>query len=326
AARDLRYEWFEQLCSEHGYNKIAIAHNAGDANETFFINLMRSTGVEGLEGIKPRNGKIVRPLLFATRAQIESHAHQNNIEYRTDSSNLSSYYLRNWIRLEMLPKICDKQPNFSATMMSNMEHISNHNSLFSRVLQRLKSEVMIGDNVYSLSKIKLYESDSVQFLYELLKPMGFSHQNCKSIIDVTSSGRIFMSRTHRALVDRDTLIVEESGNIIDSLGTLTVECVTNCDFSALTPNKILVDGDKIVGDLSLRLYKSGDVISPLGMRGRKKVSDLLIDAKATRFEKERQKIVEDNKEIVWVVGRRASERYKVTPQTKNILLITYHTT
>ncbi|MEG1935684.1 MAG: tRNA lysidine(34) synthetase TilS, partial [Rikenellaceae bacterium] len=124
AARDLRYAWFEKLCKENSYTKIAIAHNANDSIETFFINLMRGTGVNGLGGIVGVNDKVVRPLLFAFRKEIEEYAEISNIKYRTDSSNLHDHYLRNWIRLDLLPKIVDRQSTFLPIMLSNIDHIT----------------------------------------------------------------------------------------------------------------------------------------------------------------------------------------------------------
>lgn len=335
AARELRYNWFEKLCDDEGYNKIAIAHNADDTTETFFINLMRGTGVNGLSGISITNQKIVRPLLFAFRYEIELYAEQHNLSYRTDSSNLSSHYLRNWIRLELMPKITDRQPTFPSIMQSNISHITSHNSLVRELVANVAKEI-IKDNIIDLTKVKLYGANSSELLYELIKEWGFSATDAAAILKSDQSGKLFISHSHKALLDREQLIIQ---NITTkpACHTITIfsapliipevisveELGTDCDYKNAPANIAYLDGDKLQFPLILRRWVDGDKFSPLGVKGDKKVSDFLIDSKSSIFEKEQQLVVESNAQITWLVGKRISEKFKITSTTKKVVKISY---
>ncbi|MEG1635019.1 MAG: tRNA lysidine(34) synthetase TilS [Rikenellaceae bacterium] len=334
AARDLRYAWFEKLCKENSYTKIAIAHNANDSIETFFINLMRGTGVNGLGGIVGVNDKVVRPLLFAFRKEIEEYAEISNIKYRTDSSNLHDHYLRNWIRLDLLPKIVDRQSTFLPIMLSNIDHITSHNSLVKQLIAKVASEVVDG-NVIDIARIKTYGADSIELLYELIKQWGFAAKDAASIMRSNQSGKIFFSENYEALLDREKLIIRkitiEENNlpiVIDSPqtieGVVSVEiCGYESDYKNAPKDVAYLDGDSATFPLTLRRWRDGDKFSPLGVNGEKKVSDFLIDIKSTMFEKEHQMVVESRYLVAWLVGKRISEKFKITPTTKKIIKISY---
>ncbi|MFI3322793.1 MAG: tRNA lysidine(34) synthetase TilS [Rikenellaceae bacterium] len=327
AARTLRYDWFSELAEKFGYTKIAVAHNADDTIETFFINLIRSAGVNGLTGVANRNGIVVRPLIFASRADILKYAEQKGLTYRTDSSNLSTHYLRNWIRLELLPQISERSDNFSSTMVRNMRHIASHNALFNRLMKDVKKTVLtVNDSglvEVNLLKIKEYEEQSHELLYEIIKEYGFTSRNVKSILKVEGSGRLFLAQNHRALVDRDRLIIEKySVESSENFGELKIEeiCdkeaieqIENLDFRQIPKNIAYISGEKIEkADLiKLRKWQEGDKFTPIGMKGTKKISDFLTDLKLSIYQKERQMVVECENEIVWVVTLRVSERFKI---------------
>lgn len=335
AARDLRYNWFDELCKEYGYTKIAIAHNADDSIETFFINLMRGTGVSGLSGINNMNDKVVRPLLFAFRENIEQYASENGITYRTDSSNLSSHYLRNWIRLELMPKINERQSTFPNIMLSNITHITSHNSLMKQLVGDIAKRV-ISDNTIDLSEVRKYGSNSCELLYELIKEWGFSAADAAAILKSTQSGKVYLSHSHEALLDRESLIIRkiaaEPKDCTITIYSLPIEipniisieqCSNVCNYKDAPNTTAYLDADKLKFPLTLRLWREGDKFAPLGVKGEKKVSDFLIDTKSSMFEKEQQMVIESDSQIVWLVGKRISEKFKITTTTKKIIKISY---
>ncbi len=342
AARQLRYQWFEEIMAEHKYNKLAIAHNADDSVETFFINLMRGTGVKGLHGIQRVRESIIRPLLSSYRKEIEEYAGDNSLVYRTDKSNLKSTYLRNWIRLELLPKVEERQADFKQTMVENIDRISASSSLLSRLVDDVKKRAF--KEYYSEYRIDLtiiysYDDCSSQLLYEIIDMFGFSAHQSSDILKHRHSGRLFYSNSHIALMDRDNLIIRERDGesikdvdfvmtSIDSdsgdLFTLELLPISECSDYRSAPNNIAyLDGGKAQFPLNIRGVKPGDKFSPLGVKGVKKVSDFLIDIKCTRFEKQQQIVVESGGDIAWLVGRRVSDKFKIDVKTEYVLKITY---
>lgn len=330
AARRLRYDWFEELCLEYGYSKIAIAHHADDSIETVFINMVRGTGLRGMTGISSQNGRIIRPLLFAHRDDITRYTADAGITYRDDSSNDSIKYLRNRLRHEILPLLNSSSNSFTDTMSCNIERMEQAQRFVDTQVARIKSEVMEQGR---LDLLKLRAVGDMKFLlFEILYPYGFPSEMIESIreaIERGHSGKRFFTSWHTLLLDRDALLLSERRATHFEQCELAaddprVEWLTIYDFDTLhTPSNVaLLSADELNFPLQLRRWRDGDWFIPLGMRGQKKVSDFLIDAKVSLTDKETQGVLMSNGQIIWLVGRRIDERYKVRESTKKVVRIT----
>ena len=343
AARRLRYAWFDELCAEQGYTHIAIAHQADDSAETFFINLLRGTGLRGLTGIHVINGKVVRPLLFATRKDIIEYALNHKIPYREDSSNASTKYIRNKIRLGIIPRIREISPQFVATMTSTVERLTEAQCFIDRGMDVIRRESIRreGDNdVIDLSR--LAPGMPMKFvLFELLRSYGFHGEVIDKLYlayERNATGRRFYSRDRVVYLDRGHLVVtpipEDDECAVEVQpdcrrqyvggGVILFEHLTIDDIDRLQQpdNVALIDEDKLQYPLVLRRWKEGDSFQPFGMDGHKKVSDYLIDAKVSLPDKGRQFVLLSGDQIVWLVGRRVDERFRVDASTENVLRLT----
>ncbi|WP_296007811.1 tRNA lysidine(34) synthetase TilS [uncultured Alistipes sp.] len=344
AARRLRYAWFEELCREQGYTAVAVAHHADDSIETFFINLLRGTGLRGLTGISTQVGRIVRPLLFASRKEILEYAVANKIPFREDSSNRSTKYLRNKIRLGLIPRIREISPKFTALMQRNIGRLTEAQQFIDHGIERIRREAVTtceGTEIIHLERIDpAFPRGFV--IYELLgSAYGFKGDVIDALchaLDQQATGRRFYSREHVAYVDRGTIAVAPIPD--DDACCTTVEygaARSYCGNSVLyyeyadidaikefgVPEQIAqVDADKLHYPLTLRRWQEGDWFVPFGMTGRKKVSDFLTDAKVSAAEKQRQFVLLSDEEIVWLVGRRIDDRFRLTESTENVLRIT----
>ncbi|MFI3318138.1 MAG: tRNA lysidine(34) synthetase TilS [Rikenellaceae bacterium] len=344
AARRLRYAWFQELSQEHGYNIIAIAHHADDSIETFFINLLRGTGLRGLTGISVHIGRIIRPLMFASRKDILEYAMAANIEYREDSSNRSTKYLRNKIRLGLVPRIREINAKFTDLMRGNISRLTDAQLFIDSCIKRISSEVITEqDGIFTLHIDRIESSLPQNFVvYELLSSkFGFKGDVIEALmrsLEEGSSGRQFYAKEYVAYSDRGDILVAK---ILDSdLCESTIEEGMQrayCGNSVLYLEKIdidlieqlkvaeniaLIDADKLHFPLTLRRWQDGDWFIPYGMEGRKKVSDFLIDTKVSRPEKQRQFLLMSGDDIVWVIGRRIDDRYALDGESENVLRIT----
>ncbi|OFX27408.1 MAG: tRNA lysidine(34) synthetase TilS [Bacteroidetes bacterium GWA2_31_9b] len=340
AARDLRYEWFVEIRKSKGFEYIAIAHNSDDQIETFFINLARGTGIKGLTGIKNKSGKIIRPLLFASRKEIQEFATQNNFLFREDSSNSSKKYARNLIRHDIIPSLEKINPNFRQVMIENIQHLKETEQIFNMdILDKYKSVVSKINETILLNINELKKLDPIEsYLHEFLNPYGFSHSQIIDIVSTfdNSAGKQFISPTHRLIKDRENFILEEilahtekvfyineDIAILEYPIHLRVEKIQMDDHFTIEKNITIgqFDSDKITFPLTIRKWQKGDYFMPLGMKNLKKVSDFFIDQKLSLSEKENTWILESGNKIVWIIGLRPDERFKITPQTKHILKI-----
>ena len=342
AARDLRYTWFGELSEMHGYNYIAIAHNQNDIIETVLLNFARGTGIRGLTGIKPRLDKVIRPLLFASRNEIQQFAELNNLIWREDSSNAQIKYIRNRIRHEIIPEFEIINPSFVQNAMDTIGRLEQLEQLLDHLLATVKKTVCteLPDrtliHIDELQKFPAIES----LLFELLKPFGCSQLNVKSLLEPfgSISGKRFITRTHTITRDRSQLIItknvlpENSEILIDSNTTsisspihLTFNILINNDFLIpVEPRYAALDGDKISYPLMLRRWKTGDSFHPLGLKGSKKISDYLINNKIPLPDKQHIWIIETGGKIAWVVNHRIDDCFKITPNTRKILLIEFN--
>ncbi len=339
-ARNLRYQWFAALQAEHGYLRLATAHHANDNAETLLINLFRGTGIHGLHGIASDTGSVIRPLLFAQRDDIVDWAKANDIVWREDASNQKDDYLRNAIRLHVLPAVAQHLPQVVGNLNNTIERLTEAGQLYnSAIVRELKSlKDQRGKDVYiPINKLK-NRKPLTSICYELLKPYGFgTHQTEQAIaLMQADTGRYMSSATHRLIRHRDFLVLtatEEGGADmikIESLpATVTADGYTYT-FSIQEKPARFPDGNETLFanaqdvslPLTLRKWKTGDYMYPMGMgMKKKKVNRLLIDLKMPIHEKEKVWVLESGKRILWVAGIRTDERVKVNEHTKQVLVV-----
>ncbi len=340
AARDLRYEWFEKIRAENNYDFIAVAHHRDDQLETFFLNLARGTGLAGLTGMNPVNGKVVRPLLFASRIEIESYRHELFLDFRMDASNQNLEFQRNKIRHSLMPIMDSLNPNFREGLIRTMDHLDKTAVIYNQTIaQAWQRVVTTKDQIHYISISDLQNLDPLDtYLFEFLKPFGFKGSNIGDIVQSLSglSGKQFTSATHRLLHDRENLVLtplvkeevshfyldQEQDEIIDPIHLLiSKETLTGTIHYADSQLEASIDQDKIQFPLLIRKWQQGDYFKPLGMTGLKKLSDYFVDSKLSILEKENVWILANGEQIVWIIGYRLDDRYKITSQTKRIIKI-----
>ncbi len=347
AARDLRYGWFEQLRQELGYDKIAVAHHADDQAETFFINLLRGAGLNGLKGMKPHNGVIIRPLLWASREQIRKYAVENHIVWREDHTNVESVYLRNRIRNQLLPVFDELQPKARQGLYKSLEHLSAENELYRSLLKEKLVQIVERDGeIQRLPYSKIIKAEvpepvegptySFQLLFEWLRQYGFNTDQCHFIFDAigTGVGNQYCSTTHRLVIGRDELqlfeIKEDSNDEIQiEIGEEKILSPVHLCFSKLekTPDFVIdkspiiaqLDFDKLKFPLTLRRWRHGDRFHPFGMKGSKLLSDFFVDQKFSEYQKQNVwLLVSADDDILWVVGYRIDDHFKIVNDTKTV--------
>ena len=343
-ARRLRYEWFNELCKQEGYDVIAVAHHANDSIETFFINLLRGTGLRGLTGINSQYGKVVRPLLYATRKDILEYAVHNQIPYREDSSNRSTKYLRNKIRLGLLPMLQEINPRFTPLMRGNLYRLNDAQRFIDAAIDRIRESAVHSENgIDTIDVAAIDEIYPLEFvIYELLNSTyGFKGDIVEELHRALKRGvtdRRVYSRDYVAYIDRGQIMIapieeEDDCEVMVERDDLRSYCgnsvlyyehtdIDNVDEYHLPSNVALIDEAKLQYPLRLRRWREGDSFIPFGMAGRKKVGDYLTDQKVPIVERKRQFVLLSGEDIVWIVGRRTDERYRVGNNTENILKIT----
>jgi tRNA(Ile)-lysidine synthase len=347
AARRLRYEWFYELCDKYNYTVIAIAHHIDDSIETFFINMLRGTGLRGLTGISNRIGRVVRPLMFATRKEILDYALHKHITFREDSSNRSTKYLRNKIRLGLIPRLKEINPRFAFMMNQNVARLTATQQFIDSAIDNIfERAARIEGDVCTIEVDKIVDVRTRSFvIYEILSSrFGFKGDVvdtlCKAL-DNDSAGRRFYSRSHVAYIDRGNIVVtrieeQDPCEIMVNKGQQRAYCGNSvlyfevCDVDSLptynvADNIALLDAEKVTYPLTLRRWSDGDSFTPYGMNGSKKVSDYLIDRKVSMAEKSRQFVLLSDGEIAWLVGRRIAHQFRITDKTEWVLRITKET-
>jgi len=343
AARQIRYDWFEEIVESEKYQYFATAHHQNDEIETFFINLLRGTGIAGLHGISPKQHHLIRPLLFTNRSKIEKYAGENKLEYREDSSNVSIKYLRNAIRHKIIPEFKHLAGDFERIMIENIEKIRDTEIIFNEMMELKRKEIVIvKDAVVLLNIEKLNNLHPIKiYLYHFLSPYGFNNETIDSLILTLNdiSGKQFYSTTHRLLKDRENIMIttinhtviqkdevffinETDHQIIFPI-MLDFRVTTESEMIKIKPDKNLayLDFDKLIFPLKLRKWEHGDSFSPFGMHGKKKISDFFTDQKFSILEKENTWLLCSENDIVWVVGWRIDEHYKLTSRTLRGYLI-----
>jgi tRNA(Ile)-lysidine synthase len=335
AARELRYTWFNELMEQLKFDYLLTAHHADDNLETFLINLSRGTGLEGLTGIPEINGTIVRPLLTFSRNELEVYAIENKISWREDSSNITTKYLRNKIRHDVIPALKVANPQVLQNFNKTLTFLQDSNEIIEdRIVEIQKKVVSVEEDMIRMNIKKIQKlSNSKAYLYQLLKDFNFTEWDDVTALLTAQSGKQVFSETHRLLKDRDTLILSENvlindvkisipeieGQVKTPLGTLNFGTVSKINKSNDTA--IYVDLDTLKFPLTIRKWEEGDFFYPFGMKGKKKLSKYFKDEKLSLIEKEHIRLLCSGTDIVWIVGKRADERFKVTDKTKTILKI-----
>ena len=355
AARELRYNHFRQLIKDGVFQGVCVAHHRDDSVETVLLNLVRGTGVHGLTGIAPKNNDVIRPLLGVSRQEIEQFLLARSQEFVTDSTNLTADVMRNKIRLEVLPLLKTLNPSVADSIEKTALYMTEAEKVLNDAMRRAFSRIRKNQSPLVLSISALLMEPSPEYLlHEVLSPYGFSSAQIQQISETlcrqqgsadaanddvtTSTGKTWLSETHELLIDRDEIIVQslrkstfksllipEEGTYILSNGMkLKVERKVVDDTFTISREKtcICLDMKNISFPLKVRLAEEGDRFVPFGMNGSKLVSDFLTDQKKSLFEKREQLVlVQSNNDILWVIGERPDNRYRVTAETKAVLII-----
>ena len=335
AARELRYEWFEKVRREIHAEVIAVAHHRDDSVETFLLNLIRGTGINGLKGIPVRNGLIVRPLLHTSKTDILDYLSHLKQDYVTDSTNLQDEYMRNKIRLNLIPLMETMNPSIAETIDETAQKLAevadiyhqNRKAAIQNALQKTLERNIEETEGRNCMDIETILSDIAPFslLHEWLAPKGFNATQINDIyfsLKQCQSGKRFASTEWELLRDRKELVLQRK-NPDEKVPQIAQEIVEiDPEFILLKDkNMAFLDADKVILPLEIRRWQAGDKFCPLGMKGKKNVSDYLTDKKFTLFEKERQYVACSEGKIVWLVGERIDNRFKITESTKRALVL-----
>ena len=342
-ARNLRYEWFKQLLLEsktadNPFSFLLTAHHADDNVETVIMNFFRGTGIKGLRGILPKQQQIVRPLLFAKRKDIEEYAFKNGVEFITDSSNASNDYTRNLFRNEILPSVEKIYPEALNNVLRNIERLTAVEYLYEESIEQIKQKLVEkkGDEMH-IPVLKLLKVKPLQtVIYEIIKDVGFTAMQVNEVEKLlqSDSGKYIKSDSHIILRNRKWLIIspktistqikniiieENAGNILFDEGTLQINPSAKPEKFVGDASTVFIDAADLTYPLMLRKWKTGDYFYPLGMTKKKKLSRFLIDIKLSLLQKEKCWVLESNKKIVWVIGYRIDERFKIISSSKHIV-------
>ncbi len=343
AARELRYQYFEEVRLALGADTIVVAHHRDDNIETFLMNILRGTGIHGLEAIKPRNGRIMRPLLCVSRREIEDCLTMRRQEYVTDSTNLVDDVLRNKIRLNLLPMLEELNPTVRSNITKTIEHVAESVKIVDDAIVRgMASCMQPTQNGCVISLARLLEEPSPEtILFHIMTDYGFSSAQAEQVFRNINapSGRIWQSPSHIIATDRDTLIIDikddddadkrltipEEGTYIYNVRVkvrLTTAERTSTMQPSRQPNIATLDADKVTFPVTIRHTTEGDAFKPFGMKGRKLVSDYLTDRKRNYFQRRRQLLMEDaNGTVIWLIGERTAQQAAITTATRRILTI-----
>lgn len=340
-ARNLRYAYFDEIATREGYDYIASAHHLDDQTETFFINLLRGCGIAGLHGIKLKNGKIVRPMMFAFREDIEKFVNANHIAYREDTSNSSLNYLRNKIRHQLIPLFTEMNPAFAKEMQRNISVLTGTEKIFKEYV-KLRGEELITeeeDTLYiNIEDLQNLEVANI-YLYEFIAPFGFKNDDVNNILTAINGipGKRFYSATHQLLIDREQIMItpiQKKTDLNDEYMISAEECLISSPIKLgiriVSSDEFTIpdyrshaslDYEKLRFPLKLRHWQKGDSFIPLGMKNKKKLSDFFIDEKFSILQKESTWVLCSGDDIIWIVGHRINECYKVTESTESIYCI-----
>jgi len=338
AARELRYNWFDKISHKLNSDQIAVAHHNDDSVETVIINMTRGCGIRGLTGIPPKNEKIVRPLLCLSRKEILEYLAFHKIPFVEDSTNQQDDYTRNKIRLNILPLLEEINPSVKQSIQHMIEYLSDVENIYLKYISKAKTDIFEG-GVIDIEKLGGYP-EAKTILFEILHPYGFNSDIINQVFDSIDGipGKIFLSKEYRLIKDRRKFILEKTDSTktktsfqIDEgkyfteqpLKLKTESLFNDEDFRLEKNKKILyADKSKITFPLQIRRWKQGDSFIPLGMKGKKKISDYFTDNKFNIIQKENTWLLcTSSDEIIWIIGERPDNRFKITGATTEILKI-----
>jgi tRNA(Ile)-lysidine synthase len=333
AARELRYEWFDELLVANNLDFIIVAHHKNDNIETFFINLIRGTGINGLCGIKVKKNNVIRPLIEINRKEVEDYLIQRNIKYRNDSSNTDFKYLRSKVRHQLIPLLKELNPSIEQKISNQISFLDVFHQFSQKKIDIIRDQLLTHiDGAYYIDISQLVKVGYLEIiLFEILKPFGF-FQIDKIIKAIQSnSGKIFISSSYQLIIDRKDIIISllKNNEVEREIFKMQTEIQNPLCMKFTVSNDILInqslnianlDFDKIAFPLTLRKWKNGDKFKPLGMRNFKKLSDFFIDEKYSIFDKQNQWILCSNESIIWIVGSRIDDRYKINANTKKVYI------
>jgi tRNA(Ile)-lysidine synthase len=337
AARDLRYDWFKSLIHENPFDYVVTAHHLDDDLETFLINLSRGTGIRGLTGIPGINNRVIRPLLIFSKKEIMDFAHAQQLKWREDQSNAQTDYLRNQVRHEIVPEFMKLNISFLKNFKRTRDHLLESAGLIDDYLLLISNlictQVEEGVKIDCDKLMDLPHPNAL--LYELLSPYGFSAWDDIADLLKAQSGKVIYSKTHRLIKDRNHLILSNNPGELDGNETiiheedkvikapihLRVDEVESIEDA--NKRTIFIDREKVKFPLKMRPWKDGDAFYPFGMKGKKKLSKFFKDEKLSLLAKEKILVLLSDDQIVWVIGLRPDERFKIDEDTKNIIRITW---
>lgn len=340
AARDLRFNWFNQLLTIEKADRIAIAHNLNDSIETFFINLSRGTGIKGLTGIKNKNGNIIRPLIFTDRQAIYKYAHENNVPFREDATNAQTKYYRNFIRHKIIPMFEELNPSAFNNFENTISNLQNTEHFYRESIDKeIINLVEFNDDKESVAINSINNSENTNLLlFEWLNPKGFNKSQINDIeksIKQGISGKIFLSENYKLIRETDKItlqpiyISEENTtkliieNVNSKIKGFEISIIDRDSNFTISKDKSIaqIDMDKISFPLIIERWKTGDKFQPLGMTNNKLISDFLTDLKIPSTKKESLLILKSNNTIVWIIGLRIDNRFKINESTQKIIQI-----
>lgn len=351
AARELRYDWLKQMVNSKIISAnnhfssakfIVTAHHANDNIETLLINFFRGTGIAGLHGIAPQQDQLIRPLLFAKKEEILRYAKENQVSWVDDSSNESDHYTRNFFRLNLVPQLKEVFPSVEDNLLQNIHRFTEAEILYQQALSIHKKKLITSKgaeiHIPVLLLKKIHPLQTV--VWEIIKDFGFAPAQTGEVLKLADAenGSYIQSPSHRIIRNRQWLIItpvkqyQSQHILVESAdkkipfdnGMLLVEELLQAHVNIPSDNKTaMLDASGISFPLLLRKWKQGDYFYPLGMRKRKKLGRFFIDQKLSKTEKENVWVLEMNKKIIWVVGYRIDDRFKIIPSTKKILKFSY---
>ena len=340
AARDLRYAWFEEIRKTEGFDTVAVAHNLNDNIETMLINLTRGTGLTGLTGMRPLAGRIIRPLLFATREMIEKYAETHSVAFREDKSNAETKYLRNRIRHKIIPLLIEINPSAETTLNETSLRLAGADEIVTAFTESLRKRIITKKKGYLSADITALHKwlHNHTLIFELFRPYGITGSQVMDLISVIrgDTGSKVITGDYRIIRNREELIITGKGKeeeipvkVSEISGFTRAGRIESAHISDISdafkiPDDPLTgcfDGDKVTYPVEIRSWRPGDFFYPLGMDHRKKISDYLTDTRCPLPERENALVMESEGKIIWLVGKRIDNRFRITCSTRKALVI-----